>query len=191
MTFAIRQVVRHKATGDLLITVERYPKNQYHEAGYRCSPIDNRYTTMGYADTDLEPAPPRKRGGFNLKTEITPRIQGSLDWEHMEPAPLDITLSNIAACAGWSCYTGIGYVKKPGESRQTWARFFLHTTQGGQYTGEAHALVYESGSMPSAWLVAICKHKIIDSSTANGRMHGWHPARCSECGIDLSVDSSD
>jgi hypothetical protein len=192
MTFAVPQVVRHKATGDLLITVERYLKNQYHEAGYRCAPIDNRYSTQGYKDDELEPAPPRKPGGFDLKTEITPRIQGALPWEHIEPADLNLMLSNIAACAGWQVYAGIGYVQKPGESRQTWARFFLHTTQGAQYTGEAHALVYEGGQVgASAWKLSICKHEIQDSSTAAGRMRGWHPAKCLKCGLDLSVDSSD
>lgn len=237
MSFTIPQVVRHKPTGDLLITVERYGANKHHAAGYRCSPIDNRYTTMGYTDDDLEVAPPRKRGApFDLKTEIVPRIQGSLPWELVEPANLAHTLSNIAACAGWAAYPGIGYVTKPGETRGSWARIFLHTTQGGGYTGQAHALVYESQkgrkpqdlidavvraasaavhdrrappgdlaaavlamdaarteyeAMPSAWLLSICKHEVVDSSTPAGRMRGWHPAHCSKCGLNLSVDSSD
>jgi hypothetical protein len=46
-------------------------------------------------------------------------------------------------------------------------------------------------AMPSAWLLSICKHEVIDGSTAHGRMHGWHPARCGKCGLNLSVDSSD
>jgi hypothetical protein len=236
INFTIPQVVRHKATGDLLIAVERYEKNQYHGSGYRCAPIDNRYTTKGYAEDELEPAPPRKPGGFDYKTEIVPRVQGALNWEHIEPAPLVLTLSNIAACAGWSAYGSIGYVRKPGESGQDWARIFLHTTQGGQYSGEAHALVWErgprrkpadlrdavvqaavlqvhdkkapagnlaaavlameqsrdvEGPMPTTWFLAICKHDIQDFSTADGRMRGWHPAKCRKCGIDLSVDSSD
>ena len=236
MTFAIPQVVRHKATGDLLVTVERYLKNPHHGDGYRCAPIDNRYSTRRYADDELEPAPARKPGGFDLKTEIMPRIQGALPWEHIESVNVATMLSNIAACGGWSAYPGIGYVTKPGEPRGDWARFFLHTTQGSEYTGEAHALVWERGPhrkpahlrdavveaaihavhdpktpagnlaaavlameqsrdqeppTPTAWLVSICKHKIVDSSTPQGRMRGWRPARCSECGINLSVDSSD
>jgi len=46
-------------------------------------------------------------------------------------------------------------------------------------------------AMPSAWLLSICKHEIVDSSTPQGRMRGWRPAHCSKCGINLSVDSSD
>ncbi|MCF8533860.1 MAG: hypothetical protein K9G48_12710 [Reyranella sp.] len=236
MIFAIPQVVRHKPTGDLLITVERYNATAHHGAGYRCSPIDNRYSSRGYADDDLEAAPPRKPGAFDFKTEIMPRIQGALPWGHVEAADLVHTLSNVAACAGWAAYSGIAWVTKPGEVSANWARIFLHTTQGGGYTGQAHALVWERGrpsapaplvdavvkaavrathdgkappgdiaaavlameaetrlrtAMPSAWLLSICKHEIVDSSTPAGRMRGWHPAHCSKCGINLSVDSSD
>ena len=233
--FAIPKVVRHKPTGDLLITRERYEKS-HHGPGYRCQPIDKKWTTCGYPDDDLEPAPPRKPGGFDMRTEIVPRIDGALPWEDVERADLALTLSNLAACAGWYVYPHIGWITKPGARSPSWARFFLSTTQGGEFTGEAHVLVYEAGphlkpaalreavvqaavtavhnkhapagdlaaavlamessreqqaAMPSAWKVAICKHEIIDRSTAEGRMRGWHPARCGKCGINLSVDSSD
>lgn len=191
MTFAVPQIVRHKPTGDLLVTVERYTKNKYHGDGYRCSPIDQRYITRGYADDELEAAPPRKPGGFDLKTELIPRIQGTLPWEHIEPADLAQMLSNISSCAGWSAYPDIGYVTKPGESSGSWARFFLHLTQMDGYSGEVHALVYENGAMPSAWRLRICDHEVKDSSTPEGRMRGWHPAKCLKCGLNLSVDSSD
>jgi hypothetical protein len=239
MTFKIPQVVRHKETGELLITVERYEANQHHGAGYRCSPIDFRNSNRGYADEVLEAAPPRKAGApFDFKTEIVPRAQGALPWEHVEPVNLATTLANVAACAGWAAYSGIAWVTKPGERHPDWARIFLHTSQGGGYTGQAHALVWERGPnrpamqlreavveaavksvhdprapagdlaaavlameqasykereapMPSAWLLSICKHEIKDSSTPEGRMRGWHPARCTKCGLDMSVDSSD
>ena len=238
MNFAIPQVVRHKLTGDLLITRERYNANAYHGAGYRCSPIDNDCTSRGYADDDLEVAPPRKRGAFDYRTEIVPRAQGVLPWEHVEPANLAVTLSNVAACAGWAAYAGIAWVTKPGESHPNWARIFLHTTQGGGYTGQAHALVWERGPnrkplhlveavvtaairavhdrkaprgdlaaavlamedapyreleppMPTAWLLSICKHEVVDTSTPHGRQRGWRPAHCPKCGLNLSVDSSD
>lgn len=236
--FSIPQIVRHKSSGDLLITVERYQANQYHGSGYRCSPLGNRWTTQGYADDELELPPARKSGVFDYALDIVPRAQGSLNWEHVEPARLDHTLSNIAACAGWIAYPEVAWVKKPGERSADWARIFLHTAQSGGYTGQAHALVWERGAnkpaphlrdavlraavevthnpktpagnlaaavlamesappqdqerpLPSAWLLSICKHEIIDSSTASGRMRGWHPAACSKCGINLSVDSSD
>jgi hypothetical protein len=236
--FTIPQVVRHKETGELLITVSRYNANAHYGAGYRCSPIDTRYSTRGYSDDVLEAAPPRNPGPFDYKTEIVPRAQGALPWEFVEPAKLAQTLSDIAACAGWAAYSGIASVIKPGESRASWARLFLHTTQGGGYTGQAHALVWENSpfrkpthlidavvqaaiqvvhdpkapagdlaaavlameqsphrdqepAMPTAWLLSICKHEIVDSSTPQGRQRGWHPAHCLKCGINLSVDSSD
>lgn len=234
--FAVPQVVRHRETGDLLVTVERYIARHGHPAGYRCSPIDNRYSSRGYADDDLETPPPRRFGSsFDYKTEIVPRAQGAIPWEHVEPANLAWLLSNVAACAGWAAYPGIAWVKKPGETHAGWARIFLHTRQGGGYTGQAHALVWERGqgrkaqhlidavvdaaaqtvhkrkvprgdlaakvlameaapcepAMPSAWSLSICKHEIVDSSTPAGRSRGWHPAHCSKCGINLSVDSSD
>jgi hypothetical protein len=175
---------------------------------------------------------------FDYKTEIVPRAEGLLPWEHVDPANLALTLSNVSSCAGWVAYPGISWVKKPGSSHKDWARIFLHTTQGGGYTGQAHALVWERGlnkapdylidavvqaakqavhdskapagnlaaavleleslkyhqmepPMPSAWLLSICKHEVIDNSTPSGRMRGWHPAKCSKCGLDMSVDSSD
>ncbi|HVM91353.1 MAG TPA: hypothetical protein VMT67_01005 [Terriglobales bacterium] len=236
--FAIPQIVRHKASGDLLITRERYQANKWGPAGYRCSPIANSNTTMGYVDDDLELPPPRKPGVFDYDLDIVPRAQGALDWEHVEPARLDLTLSNVTACAGWIAYPHVAWVKKPGSSYKARARLFLNTSQSGGYTGQAHALVYESSAnrypqnlrdavvnaavkathnpkepvgnlaaavlemeatpyhkrecaLPSAWLLSICKHEVIDSSTAESRMRGWHPARCSKCGINLSIDSSD
>jgi hypothetical protein len=238
MTFSIPQVVRHKETGAILITREHYVANKHHDAGYICSPIDNHLTSRGYALDDLEAAPPRKRGAsYDYNTEIVPRAQGALPWEHVEPANLAYTLSNIAACGGWTAYPSIAWVTKPGETRPDWARLFLHGSQGG-WTGQAHALVWERGAarpamrlrdavvcaavesihnpkapagdlaaavlamegctwkdqepvMPSAWLLSICKHEVVDSSTPNGRLRGWHPAHCSKCGLNMSVDSSD
>ncbi|MFD1558299.1 hypothetical protein ACFSHT_22160 [Paraburkholderia silviterrae] len=235
--FAIPQIVRRKSTGEFLITQKRYGATEHYPAGYRCSPL-NSHSTMGYPDDDLESAPPRKSGVFDYEIDIVPRASGLLDWEHVEPARLDHTLSNVAACAGWVAMPGIGWVTKPGSNRKSWARIFLHTAQNGGYTGQAHAIVYESGpyeypkrlreaviqaaveathkrnasrgnlaaavlemeatkchekecALPSAWLLSICKHEVIDSSTPSGRMRGWHPAHCSKCGINLSVDSSD
>ncbi len=128
MNIQVGQVVRHIPTGDLLVVRERYEANKYHRSGYRCAPIDNRWSTGGYADDVLEPAPPHKPGGFDYKTEIVPRAQGAIPWEHIEPANLAQTLSNIAACAGWSAYPAIAWVQKPGNASQDWARIFLHTT---------------------------------------------------------------
>lgn len=235
--FAVPQIVRHKPSGELLITRSRHMATDQYPAYYRCSPL-NGHSTIGYQDDDLEPAPTRESGVFDYEIDIVPRANGVFDWEHVEPARLDLTLGNVAACSGWVAMPGIGWVRKPGHKSKDWARIFLHTTQGGKFTGQAHALVWErgpnqypkhlrdavvraaveathnrnappgdlaaavldmeatrefqkEGALPSAWLLSICKHEVIDSSTPSGRMRGWHPARCSKCGINLSVDSSD
>jgi hypothetical protein len=235
--FQIQQIVRRKSTGELLITQKHYPATENYPAGYRCSPL-NSLSTMGYPLDDLEPAPPRKPGVFDYEIDFVPRANGLLEWESVEPLRLDITLSNIAACAGWVAYPDIAWVRKPGNAYKDWARIFLHTSQFGGYTGQASALVYERGAnnppqrlrdavvdaavkathnpkepvgnlaaavlemeaapwkekectLPSAWLLSICKHEIVDSSTSESRVRGWTPRRCSKCGIDLSVDSSD
>jgi hypothetical protein len=32
-------------------------------------------------------------------------------------------------------------------------------------------------------------HEATDESTREGRLTGWHPARCKHCGADMSCDS--
>lgn len=34
-----------------------------------------------------------------------------------------------------------------------------------------------------------CDHEPVDESTPEGRLTGWHPARCKHCGMDMSCDS--
>jgi hypothetical protein len=38
---------------------------------------------------------------------------------------------------------------------------------------------------------AICQHNKTGGATRAQEMRGWHPGRCSLCGLDLSVDSGD
>lgn len=233
--FSVPQLVRHKPTGKLLITRQFYPATAHHGAVWHCQPANDRHCSGGYPLDELEPAPPHTPGGFDFDTEIVPRVQGALPWEHIERAPLAVTLSNMACCAGWTVYPHVGWLTKPGEAHPSWARYFLHHTQAGEYTGEAHALVYEGTpygpptdlraavvaaavravhdkhapagdlaaavlameakpyaepAMPSAWRVRICAHEVIEDAGAN-HMRGWHPAHCSKCGLNLSVDSGD
>ncbi|QGZ66318.1 hypothetical protein [Paraburkholderia acidisoli] len=56
---------------------------------------------------------------------------------------------------------------------------------------EATKYYQREAAMPSAWLLSICKHEVVDTGTADSKMRGWHPAHCSKCGMNLSVDSSD
>lgn len=147
MTFKIGQLLIHKPTGDKLIVRELYAANQYHGAGVRGSPPNNSCMTRGYALDELEPAPERNhRNGYDLNEEMIPRMQGVVPWEHIERADLKHVIGNVACCAGWTVWPGIGNIKTPGSNSRwgTWCRYFLPTLQGGGLTGEAYAIAWEN-----------------------------------------------
>lgn len=145
-SFPTPSVVRHKATGDLLVARRVHAPSRSYAGGVECSPIDNSLSSRHYAADDLEAAPPRARGQkYDLRTDIEPRAQGMIPWEVIEPADFDTTLQNIASCWGWATYDGIAHITLPGAPYTSWARLFLRLTQGGGFTGEAHALVSENG----------------------------------------------
>ena len=73
------------------------------------------------------------------------------------------------------------------------ARFFLDYGQGGQAYGSGIAVWAEwkyGACRAVGSKFAICDHKPIEGAGAN-HSRGWHPARCSKCGLDMSVDSGD
>jgi len=78
--------------------------------------------------------------------------------------------------------------------RTEWgARFFLDYGQGGglQGTGIVAWTAWKDGACrATAMKFAICDHAPVEGAGAN-HSRGWHPARCSKCGLDMSVDSGD
>lgn len=71
----------------------------------------------------------------------------------------------------------------------------LGVTQGGRLDGSAHILFNVptwGGPVkhPRTAHFKICDHASVTGANANPS-RGWHPARCSKCGLDLTVDSSD
>lgn len=73
------------------------------------------------------------------------------------------------------------------------ARFFLDYGQGGQSYGSGIAAwtEWKDGAYRAVGMkFAICDHKQVEGANAN-HSRGWHPARCSKCGLDMSVDSGD
>lgn len=73
------------------------------------------------------------------------------------------------------------------------ARFFLDYGQGGQSYGSGVVAwtTWKDGAYRAvAMKFAICDHKPVEGASAN-HSRGWHPARCSKCGLDMSVDSGD
>jgi hypothetical protein len=137
---------------------------------------------------------------FDLKEHLEPRISGKVRWEHAEEVDLLNVVNNITMGGYWPTYGG--WFHKPDGSLK-WARYFLTTSQGGAYTGQAVVFVYGSGGYwnrdsrewtgmkPSAYRVAICKHEKEGSGTPHQERRGWHPGRCAKCGLDLSIDSGD
>ncbi len=80
------------------------------------------------------------------------------------------------------------------EGKRRQARYFLITNQGGGLTGEGYCLFsqYHQGHSQTRLVrVAICDHKRQGYSTVEEQRRGWHKAKCTECGLDMSVDSGD
>jgi hypothetical protein len=137
---------------------------------------------------------------FLLDGALKPRIAGEVRWEHAEPVKLPFAVNSLAASPGKMVR---GNFRKPGEQYAAWALYSLSTTQGGEFDGTALVLVYGNGGFydrsdpdkwvgtpPTAWRVAICKHEKVEGAGARPNF-GWHPGRCTKCGMDMTVDSGD
>ena len=99
---------------------------------------------------------------------------------------------------------GAGLAEEPGVRRARLAgsksrigdsaRYFLSTTQGGDYDGTGYVMIaaVEKGAMVGhIGKFAICKHEVVGRGTREQEMRGWHPGHCKLCGLDMSVDSGD
>lgn len=143
-----------------------------------------------------------------MSNENTPAWKASVEasvfnWQHFEkilktikegkldlpnPVPLDLGQACMKATLAWASIEQ-GRYKILGKYHTEWGLFFLRMTQGGLYTGEGMVLTYNSGK-GGAFEFAICKHDLVADHGADPR-RGWHPAHCSKCGLDMSVDSGD
>lgn len=150
------------------------------------------YSSRGYKPEDLELAPPTdKRGGYDLKEDLGPIMNGIFEVPNFEPIEdLGSALNNLTL-GGIMTPPGSGFAKLPGELRTygQWAKYFLRAGQNGGLTGEGYVIVYQSrGGIIGRF--AICKHKKREGAGANPR-RGWHPGSCELCGLDMTVDSGD
>lgn len=83
---------------------------------------------------------------------------------------------------------------KDSEGHRLQCRYFLITNQSGGFTGEGWCLFSQfrhGHSRTHMVRVAICDHKRKGYSTLDETRRGWHKAICTECGMDMSVDSGD
>jgi hypothetical protein len=82
------------------------------------------------------------------------------------------------------------------DGKKEWnARFFLDYGQGGAFHGSGivawTAWSNEAQAMRAvAVRFSICDHNQVEGAGAN-HSRGWHPSRCTKCGLDMSVDSGD
>ena len=104
----------------------------------------------------------------------------------------DRFLDTIACGGSLAPWPKVAHIKLPGDQYSRWARAFLPLTQGGQHDGKGYLIAYNGFGRkgPRLFTFALCDHAVVTGAGARPE-RGWHPARCSRCGIDLSVDSSD
>lgn len=174
----------------------------------------SRHIMRHYAVDEITLAPTREfsRKGYDLTEDLTPIMTGLKPLPNFEPYtgdPLGF-LNNLTLGGQWTpSDAGYAEVFHEGQTVKGWAKFFLHTTQGGQFDGTGDVIIYQSpkwdkdaepapgsiikGRMVGGALIgrfAICKHKKQDGAGAN-HQRGWHPGHCSICGMDMTVDSGD
>jgi hypothetical protein len=127
-----------------------------------------------------------KRNGYSLEDDLMPIIDGKIALPNFKPLELEHAVGNITACYG----PGVrGNALLPDSQHRCWAQFFLNRGQGGGLHGSGIVL-YWSSSKGKAASFAICDHEPAEGGGAN-HSRGWHPASCSKCGLDMSVDSGD
>jgi hypothetical protein len=133
---------------------------------------------------------PSKRNGYTLETDLMPILEGKVALPNFKEVPLERAAANIASSYG----PGLrGHALLPGETLRRWAQFFFDRGQGGGLHGSGLVIYYtldQGRGVGAAGTFAICDHKAVEGAGAN-HSRGWHPATCSKCGLDMSVDSGD
>ncbi len=124
---------------------------------------------------------------------MKPQLSGLVQWPVVTGLKTGI-VESLGLLLGANIFaTQVKWIRDSGGHRRQ-CRYFLITNQGGSYTGEGYCLfsAYENGySQTRLVRVAICDHKRHGYSTFDERQRGWHKAKCTECGLDMSVDSGD
>lgn len=111
------------------------------------------------------------------------------------PETLDADLNMLVGGYGATLFSGRMMI--PGDQHHgEQAMALMDRTQGGQLTGSATVLRYLSNwgpkdaVRPRTAKFKLCDHAKVTGAGANPQ-RGWHPGRCSKCGLDMTVDSGD
>jgi len=129
---------------------------------------------------------------YTIERDIEPIMKGEVPLPNPEPIE-----GNLAAhILYYSSMQSGRCVLLPGETSKKWnVSFFLDKGQGGQLEGSGIVAWtcwdHEKRDSGATGLrFAICKHTKVDGPGAN-HSRGWHPGKCSKCGLDMTVDSGD
>jgi hypothetical protein len=155
----------------------------------------------------LAPAGDFQAGDFSLLFDYFLHARAPLP--NYAPEDTDTGLAAIAGSSGNAVWPTLASVIVPGnpgvnpfdtgpasprQEKRTWARVFLGTTQAGAYDGTAIVILYvgshEREKIAPLGRFRLCDHNRVEGAGARP-MRGWHPGRCSKCGLDMSVDSGD
>ena len=130
------------------------------------------------------------KSSYNFEIDLEPITKGQVPVPNFEPMDPNQLLSNIAS-GGHSMRAQWGWASFDG--RKDWAQFFLTGVGMGSpptvYGGGGYVIAYNRRT-PRVGTFAICRHSIQDGPGADHK-RGWHPGRCSKCGINMTVDSGD
>lgn len=129
---------------------------------------------------------------YTIERDLEPIMHGEVPLPNPEPIDGDLAAA-ILYYKSMHCSRS---VLLPGETQKKWnVSFFFDRGQGEQLEGSGivawtmwdHA---KRGTVATGLRFAICKHTKVDGPGAN-HSRGWHPGKCSKCGLDMTVDSGD
>ncbi len=146
-------------------------------------------------------------GWADFDTYLGYVLAGKTVLPNIEPLDIEEGVNLIACWGGASTEPGLKSILLPpamdDRNYPRWARVLLSRTQGGKLDGIGVAMVYRMKlgnppadaiskfeNVPAIVRFAICKHEKKDGAGARHE-RGWHPGRCSKCGLDMTVDSGD
>lgn len=128
-----------------------------------------------------------KRSGYSLEIDLKPIMEGTVALPNATVKDGDIS---AALLHYHQMHTGAALLP----TGKKWnVRYFLDYGQGGGLHGSGLVAWadWKDGAYRAVGMsFAICVHKPVVGAGANPS-RGWHPAHCSLCGLDMSVESGD
>jgi hypothetical protein len=124
---------------------------------------------------------------------MDPQLSGVKEWPHIVELKQSIPDSLGLLLGATVSATGMRWLRT-NEGKRLSCRYFLIHSQGGGHTGEAYALFsqfHQGRSLTRLVKVAICIHQRTSYSTPEESRRGYHKGRCTNCGLDMTVDSGD